>query len=126
MPKGRYLAEFELYVMSALLLLGDEAYGVTIRQEIERRSGRRVAIGAVYATLARLADKGYVTSRVSDPLPVQGGRSRKFVRLTAAGRRALQDSTAMLVRMLPALSLGAGDETSSRRRTAPAHRDVKG
>jgi PadR family transcriptional regulator len=106
MPKGRYLAEFELYVMSALLLLGDEAYGVTIRQEIERRSGRRVAIGAVYATLARLADKGYVTSRVSDPLPVQGGRSRKFVRLTAAGRRALQDSTAMLVRMLPALSPG--------------------
>ena len=106
MTKGRYLAEFELYVMSALAHLGDDAYGVTIRQDIERRSGRRVAIGAVYATLARLADKGYVTSRVSDPLPFQGGRSRKFVRLTAAGRRALQDSTAMLVRMLPALSPG--------------------
>jgi PadR family transcriptional regulator, regulatory protein PadR len=106
MPKGRYLAEFELYVMSALLILGDEAYGVTIRQEIERRSGRRVAIGAVYATLARLADKGYVASRVSDPLPFQGGRARKFVRLTAAGRRALRDSTEMLVRMLPALSPG--------------------
>ena len=104
MPKGRYLAEFELYVMSALSLLGDEAYGVTIRQEIERRSGRRVAIGAVYATLARLADKGLVAFRVSDPLPVQGGRSRKHARLTPTGRRALKDSTEMLARMIPALN----------------------
>ena len=47
MPKGQYLAEFELYVMSALSLLGDEAYGVTIRQEIERRAGPRGARGGV-------------------------------------------------------------------------------
>ncbi len=104
MTKGKYLAEFELYVMSALSLLGDEAYGVTIRREIEERSGRSVAIGAVYATLARLADKGLVSFRVSEPLPVQGGRSRKHARLTAAGRRALAASTEMLARMIPALS----------------------
>jgi PadR family transcriptional regulator, regulatory protein PadR len=110
MPKGQYLAEFELYVMSALALLGDEAYGMTIRQEIERRSGRRVAIGAVYATLARLAAKGYVAFRVSDPLPVQGGRARKHARLTPAGRRALRASTAMLARMIPALSGDGGDQ----------------
>ena len=108
MPKGQYLGEFELYVMSALALLGDEAYGVTIRQEIERRSGRRVAIGSVYATLARLADKGLVAFRVSDPLPVQGGRARKHARLTASGRRALQHSTAMLARMIPALAGSGG------------------
>jgi DNA-binding PadR family transcriptional regulator len=90
--------------MSAVVRLEDEAYGMTIRQEIERRSGRQVAIGAVYATLARLGEKGYVTFRTSDPLPVQGGRARKFVRLTAAGRRALRASTEMLARMLPALS----------------------
>jgi PadR family transcriptional regulator PadR len=109
MPKGRYLAEFELYVMAALALLGDDAYGMTIRQEIERRSGRRVAIGAVYATLARLADKGLVAFRISDPLPVQGGRSRKHARLTPSGRRALNASTAMLMRMIPALSAGSGE-----------------
>jgi PadR family transcriptional regulator, regulatory protein PadR len=107
MSKGRYLAEFELYVMSALSRLGDDAYGVTIRQEIEHRSGRRVAIGAVYATLARLAEKGLVAFRISDPLPIQGGRSRKYARLTPAGRRALQASTEMLVRMIPALSGGS-------------------
>jgi PadR family transcriptional regulator, regulatory protein PadR len=106
MPKGRYLGEFELYVMSALARLGDDAYGVSIRQEIERRSGRRVAIGAVYATLARLGDKGLVAFRESEPLPVQGGRARKYARLTPAGRRALQHSTAMLARMIPSLADG--------------------
>ena len=109
MPKGQYLAEFELYVMSALSLLGDDAYGVTIRQEIEKRAGRRVAIGAVYATLSRLADKGDVAFRVSDPRPVQGGRSRKHARLTPAGHRALRASTAMLIKMIPALSGSVGN-----------------
>ena len=104
MSKGQYLGEFELYVMAALARLGDEAYGMTIRRDIEEGCGRSVAIGSVYATLARLADKGYVTFRISDPRPVQGGRSRKHVLLTAAGRRALAQSTTMLTRMLPGLS----------------------
>ena len=58
MPKGDFLGEFEIYVMLALDRLGLEAYGVTIRQEITARTGREVAIGAVYATLARLEDEG--------------------------------------------------------------------
>ena len=104
MGKGQYLGEFELYVMAALARLGDDAYGMTIRREIEERSGRAVAIGAVYATLARLAEKGYVTFRISDPRPVQGGRARKHVLLTATGKRALSQSTTMLTRMLPGLA----------------------
>ena len=83
MPKGRFLAEFELYVMAALAHLGEHAYGLKIRQEIERRSGRSVAIGAVYATLARLESKGFVSSHISEPRPVPGGRSRQHVALTA-------------------------------------------
>jgi PadR family transcriptional regulator, regulatory protein PadR len=108
MPKGQYLGELELYVMSALALLGDEAYGVTIRRTIAERSGRDVAIGAVYATLGRLEEKGYVSFRASDPLPMQGGRSRKYARLTPEGRRALRHSTAMLAKIIPALSSGSG------------------
>jgi len=104
MGKGQYLGEFELYVMAALARLGDDAYGMTIRREIESRAGRSVAIGAVYATLARLAAKGYVRFRISDPLPIPGGRSRKHAALTAAGRRALAQSTSMLTRMLPGLA----------------------
>jgi PadR family transcriptional regulator, regulatory protein PadR len=104
MPKGDFVGEFELYVMLALAQQGDEAYGVTIRREIEDRTGRTVVIGAVYATLARLEEKGLVQFRISDPQPVQGGRARKYFTLTAAGRRALRHSTAMLARMMAGLS----------------------
>jgi DNA-binding PadR family transcriptional regulator len=100
MPKGQYLGEFELYVMAAVNLLDGEAYGATIVREIERRSGRAVAMGAVYATLGRLEDKGLVVTSVSDPLPIPGGRSRKHVQLTRTGVRALAQSTRMLSKML--------------------------
>ena len=58
MAKGDFLGEFEIYVMLALAHLDPEAYGVTIRQEITRRTGREIAIGAVYATLSRLEGEG--------------------------------------------------------------------
>jgi DNA-binding PadR family transcriptional regulator len=107
-PKGQHLAEFELFVMSAADWLGDAAYGMSICREIKRRAGRRVAIGAVYATLARLGDKGLITTTVSDPLPFQGGRARKHVRLTPAGKRALKESMAMMERLIAAFSSGLG------------------
>ena len=100
MPKGDFLGEFEIYVMLALAHLGPDAYGVSIRQEIERRTGREVAIGAVYATLSRLEDKGLVRYDLSAPLPVPGGRARKHFVLTADGGRSLAHSAAMLTRML--------------------------
>jgi PadR family transcriptional regulator len=103
MPKGDHLGELELYVLAALTRLGDEAYGVTVRAEIERRAGRVVSIGAIYATLGRLADKGYVAFWISDPLPQPGGRARKHARLTGAGRRALHTSTRALAGMLEGL-----------------------
>lgn len=108
MPKGEHLAEFEQYVMLALMRLGDDAYGVSIRQEIEGRSGREVSIGAVYATLGRLSDKGYAASWVSDPEPVPGGRSRRHWRLTDDGREALRNTLRMLGRMLEGLEIGVG------------------
>jgi DNA-binding PadR family transcriptional regulator len=99
-PKGDFLAEFELYLMLALGRLRDDAYGVTLRREIEDRAGRPVSIGAVYATLNRLEAKGLVRHRISDPLPVPGGRSRKYFRLTSEGERVLRHSAAMMTRML--------------------------
>ena len=104
MPKPESLGEFEQSVLLAIVQLGDGAYGVTIRQEIERRTGRLVVIGAVHATLSRLEEKGLVRHRVSDPQPVPGGKRRKLFRLTAAGERAVRHSAAMLARMLDGLS----------------------
>jgi DNA-binding PadR family transcriptional regulator len=106
MAKGDHLAEFEVYVLLAVARLGDGgAYGVTIRQEIETRTGRQVSIGAVYATLGRLHDKGFVSFTVSDPDPVRGGRARKLVALSSAGRRALVHSVTSIARMTEGLSL---------------------
>ena len=82
---GRFLAEFELYVMLALARLGTEAYGASIRRDIQSRTGRPVSVGALYATLARLGDKGLVRFTISSPEPTRGGRARKHCALTPAG-----------------------------------------
>ena len=100
MAKGDFLGEFELYVLLALSQLRTPPYGNAIRREIEARTGREIAVGAVYATLARLSDKGLVRFTLSAPEPIPGGRARKCFRLTAAGDRALRHSTKMLVRMM--------------------------
>jgi DNA-binding PadR family transcriptional regulator len=103
MSKGDFLGEFELIVLGAVLRLAADAYGVTIRQEIERRVRRPTSIGAVYATLGRLEQKGLVAYRVSDPRPLPGGRARKFFHLTVAGGRSLARSRRALNRMFEGL-----------------------
>jgi DNA-binding PadR family transcriptional regulator len=105
--RARYLSEFELHVLLAVSRLGDDAYGGSIRREIELRSTRRVWIGPLYTTLAKLDEQGLVATRMGEPLPVRGGRSRRYYRLTAAGARALRDSLAMLDRMRDGVRLRA-------------------
>src|SRR5260221_12660881 len=83
------LGEFEHCVLLAVAHLGVAAYGVTIRQEIEQRTDRAIAIGALYTSLARLEVKGYLRSVMSDPPPARGGRSKRFFATTPAGRAAL-------------------------------------
>ena len=84
-----YLGEFEHVVLLAVLRLDDQAYGVTVRREIELRTRREVSIGAIYATLDRLEAKGYVQSRAGGPTPERGGRSKRFFRVTAQGVSAV-------------------------------------
>ena len=80
-----FLGEFELLVLLALICLGDEAYGVPISEAIEERSGRDVAIGAVYITLDRLERKGLVRSRLGEPTAERGGRAKTYFHITAKG-----------------------------------------
>jgi PadR family transcriptional regulator PadR len=89
MSSRDYLGEFEHIVILALLRLADRAYGVTVRQEIESRTGREVSIGAIYATLDRLEAKGYVKSQFGEPTPERGGRAKRFFRVTAKGMTAV-------------------------------------
>jgi PadR family transcriptional regulator PadR len=100
-----YLGEFEQIVVLALLRLGDQAYGVTVRQEIEFRTKRDVSIGAVYATLDRLERKGYVKSDLGEPTPERGGRSKRFFRVTTKGLAAVKRTQRALQRMTEGLDL---------------------
>ncbi|HEX7049837.1 MAG TPA: helix-turn-helix transcriptional regulator [Longimicrobiales bacterium] len=87
-----YLGEFEQLILFALLQLGEEAYGVSIREAIERRTGRLVSSGAIYTTLGRLEERGLVRSRVGEPVSGRPGRPRKYYALRPAGARALREA----------------------------------
>ena len=100
-----YLGEFEHIVLLAVLRLGDRAYGVTVRREIEARTKREVSIGAIYATLDRLEAKGYVQSRSGDPTPERGGRSKRFFRVTAQGVSAVNRTHSALRSLTEGLDL---------------------
>ena len=89
MPRGDYLGEFEQMVMLAVARLRDDAYGMSILDEIAERTGTDAAVGSVYSALDRLERQGYVTSEMGDPTPRRGGRAKRFFRLEPAGREAL-------------------------------------
>ena len=87
------LGQFEQLVLAAILRCGRHAYGVKIHESVEMLSGAKsVVLGAVYATLDRLEDKGLVLSWLSDPTPERGGRAKRYYRLEANGERALRDA----------------------------------
>lgn len=91
MPEA-YLGEFEQIVMLAILRLQDEAYAIPIREEIEAKTTRSVARGALYTALERLEAKRCLRSRMSAPLAERGGRSRRYFTVTPAGLAALRAS----------------------------------
>ena len=93
------LGEFEQIVLLAIVRLGAEAYGVPIMEEIERRTGRPVARAAVYVTLRRLEEKGFLSSWMSDPTPERGGKPRRYVKLERAGAQALRDARRLAEQM---------------------------
>jgi PadR family transcriptional regulator, regulatory protein PadR len=93
MARPDSLGQFEQLVLTAILTLRDDAYGVSIHAKAaELAKPKDVSLGAVYVTLDRLEDKGLVTSRLSDPTPERGGRAKRCYQLEALGERALQES----------------------------------
>src|SRR6476646_1108951 len=94
-----YLGEFEQIVLIAILRLQDRAYAVPLREEIQARTGRRVARGALYTALDRLEQKRCLRSRMSEPMAERGGRSRRYFTVTAAGMAAIRASRQTLLRL---------------------------
>jgi DNA-binding PadR family transcriptional regulator len=94
MGKGDFLGEFEQLVLIALIRVGEGAYRMTVRREIEERAGRDVSIGAVYATLDRLEEKRLVKSYAGEPSESRGNRGRKCFKITGAARVRVVTSAA--------------------------------
>jgi len=103
------LGQFEQVVLTAILALDNDAYGVTIHAKVEELSKpRKVARGAVYATLDRMEDKGLVSSWLSDPMPERGGRSRRHYRLEKSGEKALREAAKTAQRLIDTIAQGLG------------------
>ncbi len=112
MTRSAALNDLEQFVLLALVRLGEDAYGVTIRAEIEDRARRPVSMAAVYAALDRMKRAGLVTAEKSEPLPERGGRARKYFRLTPAGSSSLEEAREAMARMWDGVELTTDPRTS--------------
>ena len=85
------LGEFEYLLITAAAGLGEDAYGVSIREEIETTTGRKCSLGALYTTIDRLEKKGLLKTWMGDATPERGGRAKRLVQVTPKGVQAAKD-----------------------------------
>ncbi len=97
--KGERLGEFEELILLTVCSLGDQAYGVTIQEALDKEARRSVSIGAVYASLDRLERKGFVTSWVGGATEERGGRRKRYYRATNTGISTLVELRDMRARL---------------------------
>lgn len=90
-----YLGEFEELVLLTIATLGQEAYGVSIQQDIENRCNRSISIGALHSTITRLEEKGFLKSWVGGATQERGGRSKRYYEITQAGKKAVADTKSL-------------------------------
>src|SRR5688572_3100291 len=92
------LSGFELMVMLAIIRVGDDAYGVSISDEIEKTTGSEVLLGSVYDALARLEEKGLIASRLGQATPERGGRAKRHFHTTSRGLALVRDTQRFLIK----------------------------
>ena len=98
------LGEFEYLLITAAAGLREEAYGATIREQIESATGRRCSIGALYTTIDRLEAKGLLETWMGGATAQRGGRAKRMVRVTASGEKAAKAFYAAVIRVSRAAS----------------------
>ena len=106
---GEFLGEFEQMVLLAILRLGEDAYGWTVGEELEKVAGRSVSSGALYTTLDRLERKGLLDSRTGPGQPERGGRPRRYLTVTAKGVEAVRHAREAMDRLWASLDLFPGE-----------------
>lgn len=103
MKRGELLGSLEYVVLLALARFEGSAHGMLVRREIAMRTGREISIGAIYGTLERLEEKGYVSSFIGESTPERGGRAKRIFRIETAGKEALRISEETLLSMTAGL-----------------------
>lgn len=86
------LGEFEELVLLSVAVLQKNAYGVSIKVEIEKRLNRSVSVGALQSALRRMEKKQYLTSRFGDATPERGGKRKRFFEITSDGKKAVRNA----------------------------------
>jgi len=99
-----YIGEFEELVLLAILKLAENAYGVPVREALEEATGRTVSVGALYATLNRLEEKGLVSAKTGDATPERGGRAKRYFTVEGSGVLALREAEAARRSLMPKLN----------------------
>jgi DNA-binding PadR family transcriptional regulator len=87
----KFISRSEEFIMLAVWRLKEEAYAVTIREQIQKVTGKTWAFGALFVMLNRLEKKGLLQSHLTDPLPKRGGRSKRIYTLSPEGIKALEE-----------------------------------
>ncbi len=106
--KGTYLGEFQEIVLLTILVLDENAYGVSIQDEISQRTGREISRGALHTALTRLDQKGFITSFYGGATTERGGRRKRYYQVTNLGRNALEEAKSIrdeLWNLIPKLGL---------------------
>src|SRR5687768_5344190 len=104
--EGECLGEFEEFTLLAVRALGDNTYAVPIQQYVEKVTGRTISIGSIYAALARLEDKGFLCSTMSEAVAQRGGKSKRMYSVTPAGLRTARDLHRVRERIWNAIAEG--------------------
>ncbi|MDW3208336.1 MAG: helix-turn-helix transcriptional regulator [Reichenbachiella sp.] len=86
-----HIGEFEELVLLTIAVLGEQAYGVAVLEDIQERANRKISIGALHSTITRLEEKGFITSYMGEPTQERGGRRKRYFHLTASAKQALAD-----------------------------------
>jgi len=89
--KNKGIGEFEELVLLAVCILEGEAYGISVKREVEKHTGRSILLGAVHTTLYRLQEKGFLQSEMSGSTEKRGGRRKRLFTITTSGMRQLQE-----------------------------------
>jgi DNA-binding PadR family transcriptional regulator len=105
--KGERLGEFEEFTLLAVRALGDNTYAVPIQQYVEKMTARPISVGSIYAALARLEDKGFVRSAMSEAVAQRGGKSKRLYAVTPSGLRTARELHRVRERIWNAISEGA-------------------